>query len=146
MCGKSADVLFVFVWTSWNWYLQVRIAEVENAVEYIVKSLARRIEESKLAVALLLELSKNNMVRDRIGKVQGCILILVTILTNENTQAARDAKDLLEILSFDDQNVVQMAKVNYFKPLLQRITSGFFSNHTIISRFFLSYAWTCNAF
>lgn len=80
------------------------------------------------------------MVRDRIGKVQGCILILVTILTNENTQAARDAKDLLEILSFDDQNVVQMAKVNYFKPLLQRISSGFFFNHTIISRFFLSYA------
>ncbi|KAJ8626394.1 hypothetical protein MRB53_019701 [Persea americana] len=101
-----------------------RVAEVENAIESIVKSLARRIGEGKLAVALLLELSKNNMVRDRIGKVQGCILLLVTILNSENTQAARDAKDLLEILSFDDQNVVQMAKVNYFKPLLQRISSG----------------------
>ncbi|XP_010252541.1 PREDICTED: U-box domain-containing protein 44-like isoform X2 [Nelumbo nucifera] len=101
-----------------------RIAEVENAIEAIVRSLARRISESKLAVALLLELSKSNMVRNYIGKVQGCILLLVTMSTSDDTQAAKDAKELLENLSFLDENVVQMAKANYFRPLLERLSSG----------------------
>ncbi|XP_042480737.1 U-box domain-containing protein 24-like [Macadamia integrifolia] len=101
-----------------------KIAHTENAIESIVKSLARRIGESKLAVALLLELSKSEVVRHYIGKAQGCILLLVTMTGQEDTQAAQDAKELLENLSFLDQNVVQMAKANYFRPLLLRLSSG----------------------
>ncbi|XP_043718187.1 U-box domain-containing protein 44-like [Telopea speciosissima] len=101
-----------------------KIAHTENAIESIVKSLARRIGESKLAVALLLELSKNEVVRHYIGKVQGCIFLLVTMTSQDDTQAARDAKELLDNLSIFDQNVVQMARANYFKPLLLRLSSG----------------------
>ncbi|XP_077245642.1 U-box domain-containing protein 44-like isoform X2 [Tasmannia lanceolata] len=100
-----------------------RIAEVDNSIESIVRSLGRRIGESKLAVALLLELSKNDVVRNHIGKVQGSILLVVTLSNNENPQVAIDARELLENLSFLDQNVVQMARANYFKHLLQRLSS-----------------------
>lgn len=103
---------------------KVKIVEVDNSIESIVHSLGRRIEERKLAVALLLELSKSDLVRDSIGKVQGCILLLVTMLSSDDNQAARDARELLENLSFSDQNIIQMAKANYFKYLLQRLSSG----------------------
>lgn len=75
-------------------------------------------------MALLLELSEYNLLREYIGKVQGCILLLVTMSSSEDNQAARDATELLEKLSSSDQNVIQMAKANYFKHLLQRLSAG----------------------
>ncbi|GJT67943.1 U-box domain-containing protein 44-like protein [Tanacetum coccineum] len=55
------------------------IAKTDNAIKLIVCSLARNIEESKLALHLLLVLSDNDMARNIIGNSQGCILLLVTI-------------------------------------------------------------------
>ncbi|THG04828.1 hypothetical protein TEA_010442 [Camellia sinensis var. sinensis] len=104
-------------------YAKERVANVENAIESIVRSLGRRIAERKLAVALLLELSKSEIVQDCIGKVQGCILLLVTMSSSDESQAAKDARELLENLSFSNQNVIQMAKANYFKHLLQHLSS-----------------------
>lgn len=109
--------------------LQERIANVDNAIESIVRFLGRRVGERKLAVALLLELSKCDLVRDIIGNVQGCILLLVTMASSDDSQAATDAQQLLEILSFSDQNIIQMAKANYFKHLLQRLSTGEFLAH-----------------
>lgn len=103
---------------------QERIANIDNAIESIVHSLGRRLGEGKLAVELLLELSKYDFLREYIGKVQGCILLLVTMSSSEDNQAARDATELLEKLSYSDQNVIQMAKANYFKHLLQRLSTG----------------------
>jgi hypothetical protein len=105
-------------------FWQERIAKVENALQSIVHLLARQIGEIKLALQLLLELSRNNVVRDSLGTVQGCILLLVTNLGSDDIQASNDAQELLENLSFIDQNVIQMAKANHFKPLLQRLSSG----------------------
>ncbi|XP_059651196.1 U-box domain-containing protein 44-like [Cornus florida] len=101
-----------------------RIAEADNAIESIVRFLGRRVGERKLAVTLLLELSKSESLRDCIGNVQGCILLLVTMSSSDDIQAASDAKELLENLSFSNQNIVHMAKANYFKHLLQRLSSG----------------------
>lgn len=112
--------------------LQERLANGNNAVESIVRSLGRRIEERKLAVALLLELSTCNTLRDCIGKVQGCILLLVTMSSSDDSQASRDAQELLENLSFSDRNVVQMAKANYFKHLLQQLSAGSKISHVTI--------------
>lgn len=113
--------------------LQERIANVDNAIESIVHSLVRRVGERKMAVALLLELSKYDRLREYIGKVQGCILSLVTMSSSDDNQAAIDATELLEKLSYTDQNVLQMAKANYFKHLLQRLSTGLFYNlHTFI--------------
>ncbi|CAA2955896.1 U-box domain-containing 44-like [Olea europaea subsp. europaea] len=101
-----------------------RIARVDNAMESIAKSLGRRIGEGKSAVALLLELSENESVRDWIGNVQGCILLLVTMLSSADNLAAGYAKNILDNLSFSDDNVILMAKNNYFKYLLQLLSSG----------------------
>ncbi|XP_057997034.1 U-box domain-containing protein 24 isoform X2 [Hevea brasiliensis] len=101
-----------------------RVANADNAIEFIVRSLGRRIGEGKLAVALLLELSKCSLVRDYIGKVQGCILLLVTMSGSDDSQAATDAQELLENLAFSDQNIIRMAKANYFKHLLQHLSTG----------------------
>ncbi|PSS04478.1 U-box domain-containing protein [Actinidia chinensis var. chinensis] len=101
-----------------------RIAKVDNAILFIVRSLIRKVEESKSALQLLLELSRSNVVRNLIGSVQGCILLLVTISRSDDTQAAKDANELLENLSFHDQNVIQMANANYFGPLLRLLSSG----------------------
>lgn len=101
-----------------------RISKVDNALESIVRSLARQIDEGKLALQLLLELSRSNVVRDSIGSVHGCILLLVTMLSSDDIQAAKDAQKLLENLSSLDQNVIEMAKANHFKPLLQLLSSG----------------------
>ncbi|KAM1472191.1 hypothetical protein ACFX14_042225 [Malus domestica] len=101
-----------------------RIIKVANALESIVRSLARRNEESKLALQLLLVLSATRAARDLMGNVQGCILLLVTMLSSEDSQVIRDVNELLENLSFVDQNIIQMAKANYFKPLLKLLSSG----------------------
>ncbi|KAL9374683.1 hypothetical protein Peur_031562 [Populus x canadensis] len=47
----------------------------------------------------------------------------------EEIQAAKDAEELLENLSFLDQNVVLMAKATYFKPLLRLLSAGCIHNY-----------------
>lgn len=89
-----------------------------------MRCLARKPEESKCALQLLLELCKSNVVRDLAGRVQGCILLLVTISNSDDSEAAEYAEKILETLSFLDQNVIQMARLNYFQPLLQHLCSG----------------------
>ena len=74
--------------------MQENIVKTDDAVKLIVCSLARNIEESKLALHLLRVLSENDMARNIIGKSQGCILLLVTISGSDDVQAASDAKQL----------------------------------------------------
>ncbi|KAG6554543.1 hypothetical protein Mapa_003922 [Marchantia paleacea] len=95
-----------------------------GAIKMAVRSLARDVVEGGQAVAFLLETSKSSKICEKIGKVQGCILLLVTMLNCENPHAVEDAKELLENLSNNDQNVVQMAEANHFQPLAQRLTEG----------------------
>ncbi|KAK6260505.1 U-box domain - like 4 [Theobroma cacao] len=127
--GKNRDIrnrvlVMLHILTKDNDDAKDRVAKVDNAIESVVRSLGRRIDERRLAVALLLELSKYNLLRDSIGKVQGCILLLVTMANGDDIQAARDAEEILENLSFSDQNIIQMARANYFKHLLQRLSTG----------------------
>ncbi|KAL4296057.1 hypothetical protein GQ457_12G006690 [Hibiscus cannabinus] len=78
---------------------QERIAKEDHALESIVKSLARQIKESKLALELLL-------------------------LNSDDAPASRDSRELSDNLSFLDQNVIEMAKANFFKPLLHLLSSA----------------------
>lgn len=105
-------------------FWQEDIAKVNNALGSIVRLLSRHIEESKLALELLLELSKSNMVCNLIGDIQGSILLLLAMLNSEDVEATTNAHELLENLSFLDQNVIEMAKANYFKPLLRNLSTG----------------------
>ncbi|TYI11535.1 hypothetical protein ES332_A09G214400v1 [Gossypium tomentosum] len=100
-----------------------RIAKEDDALKSIVRSLARQIKESKLALELLLQLSRSSVVRDVIGTIQGCIFLVVNMLNSDDAQASRDSKVLLDNLSFLDNNVIEMAKANFFKPLLHLLSS-----------------------
>ncbi|KAH0702967.1 hypothetical protein KY290_018287 [Solanum tuberosum] len=111
-----------------------RIGTVDNAIGLVVRSLARKPEESILALQLLLELSRSSIVQNLIGNVQGCILLLVTFMNSEDSVAAKYAREILESLSFLDQNVIEMARLNYGAPLLQHLCSGTESKLIIMAK------------
>ncbi|XP_047182072.1 U-box domain-containing protein 44-like [Vigna umbellata] len=90
----------------------------------VVKSLTRDSEERKEAVGLLLELSDIQAVRRRIGRIQGCIVMLVAILNGDDPDASNDAAKLLDILSSNSQNALHMAEAGYFRPLVQYLKEG----------------------
>lgn len=95
-----------------------------GAIDYAVRSLARDPGEARQAVALLLELSKDENLCEKISKAQGCILLLVTMSNSQNTHAASDAKEILRLFSKSNENVKLMAEVNYFQPLVQCLDEG----------------------
>lgn len=98
--------------------------EEVGCLSVLVKSLTRDVEERKEAVALLTSLSDIPAVRRRIGRIQGCILMLVSIYNEEDQEASNDAGRLLNALSNNIQNVLNMAEAGYFKPLIQYLKEG----------------------
>nr|TKS03964.1 hypothetical protein D5086_0000147720 [Populus alba] len=90
----------------------------------LVKSLARDADEGREAVGLLSELSDISAVRRRIGRIQGCIVMLVTMLNADDRTASQDAAKLLAALSSNPQNVLHMAEAGYFKPLVHCLKEG----------------------
>lgn len=106
-----------------SWVPQETIADA-GVIQLAVRSLARDVGESRQGVALLLELSKSPRVCEEIGRAQSSILLLVTMLNSENQNAVKDSKLVLAQLASNDQNVVQMAEANHFRPLADRLNSG----------------------
>uniref|UniRef100_A0A6N2K546 U-box domain-containing protein n=1 Tax=Salix viminalis TaxID=40686 RepID=A0A6N2K546_SALVM len=90
----------------------------------LVKSLARDADEGREAVGLLLELSNISAVRRRIGRIQGCIVMLVTMLNGDDPISSHDSAKLLIALSSNTQNVLHMAEAGYFKPLVHCLKEG----------------------
>ncbi|GFZ02622.1 hypothetical protein Acr_15g0012300 [Actinidia rufa] len=90
----------------------------------LVKSLARDVEEQREAVGLLLSLSEVSAARRRIGRIQGCIIVLVAILNGDEPVASDDAGKLLNALSSNTQNALHMAEAGYFKPLVHYLKEG----------------------
>lgn len=70
-----------------------------------------------------MELSQSRFA-NLIGSEHGCIILLVTLVSSDDTQASEYAKKILDNLAHLDQNVIQMARAKYFEPLLQRLREG----------------------
>lgn len=90
----------------------------------LVKSLIREEEERREAVGLLLDLSEVSAVRRRIGRIQGCIVMLVALRNGDDPVASRDAAKLLSSLSSNTQNALHMAEAGYFKPIVKFLKEG----------------------
>lgn len=103
--------------------VQEKMADV-GALSAIARSLTRDVEERREAVGLLLSLSVIPRVRQRMGKVQGCIVMLVAMLNGDDPSASQDAEKLLTALSGNTQNALHMAEAGYFKPLVQYLKKG----------------------
>ncbi|KAA8537310.1 hypothetical protein F0562_027003 [Nyssa sinensis] len=95
-----------------------------GSLSALVKSLTRDVEEQREAVGLLLSLSNLPAVRRRIGRIQGCIVMLVSILNGDDPVGSHDAGKLLNALSSNTQNALHMAEAGYFKPLVQYLKEG----------------------
>lgn len=95
-----------------------------GSLSLLVKSLTRDAQEQREAVGLLVELSDISAVRRRLGRIQGSIVMLVTILNGDDPIASHDAAKLLTELSRNSQNALLMAEAGYFKPLVQHLEEG----------------------
>ncbi|XP_009382582.2 U-box domain-containing protein 44 [Musa acuminata AAA Group] len=100
-----------------------RMAGIE-ALSTIVRSLSRYVEESREAVGLLLDLSVVPKIRQRIGRIQGCMVMLVTLQNGDDPIASQDSGKLLRVLSGNAHNVLLMAEAGYFVPLVHYLKEG----------------------
>ncbi|KAG6679833.1 hypothetical protein I3842_13G010900 [Carya illinoinensis] len=100
-----------------------KVADAEY-LSMLVKSLTRDVEERREAVGLLLDLSDLTAVKRRLGRIQGCIVMLVAMLNGDDPVAAHNAGKLLNALSSNTQNALHMAEAGYFKPLVQYLKEG----------------------
>ncbi|CAA0829189.1 Unknown protein [Striga hermonthica] len=90
----------------------------------LAKLLTRGVEERREAVGLLLSLSEDVGVKRRIGRIKGCILMLVAIANGDDEEASRDANMLLHSMSGNTQHALHMAEAAYFEPLINYLKEG----------------------
>lgn len=98
-----------------------------DKVRTIVKFLNnKQSKEREEAVSLLFELSKSDSLCEKIGSVNGAILILVgmTSSKSENPLIVEKADKTLENLEKNENNVRQMAENGRLQPLLTLLLEG----------------------
>ncbi|KAF2288422.1 hypothetical protein GH714_007335 [Hevea brasiliensis] len=76
------------------------------------------------AIAVLLELSNNETLREKIGSTKDCIPLLVSLLDNSNSDISQKAKKMLDNFSSNTSFVVKMAEAGYFQPFVARFNQG----------------------
>lgn len=98
-----------------------------DTVRSIVKFLSHeQSKEREEAVSLLLELSTSNILCEKIGSVNGAVLILVG-MANSNSESVltvERADRTLENLAQCENNVKQMAENGRLQPLLTLLLEG----------------------
>ncbi|XP_076882212.1 U-box domain-containing protein 44-like [Bidens hawaiensis] len=97
-----------------------------DKVRTIVKFLNHEQSEREEAVSLLFELSKAESLCDKIGSVNGAILILVgmTSSKSENPLIVEKTEKTLENLEKNENNVRQLAENGRLQPLLTLLLEG----------------------
>ncbi|CAM8917319.1 unnamed protein product [Rhodiola kirilowii] len=98
-----------------------------DTVRTIVKHLWHELSRERAeAVSLLYELSKSTVLCEKIGSVNGAVLILVgmTSSQSENVLTCEMAEKTLENLEKCESNVRQMAECGRLQPLLTLILEG----------------------
>ncbi|XP_020113489.1 U-box domain-containing protein 44-like [Ananas comosus] len=98
-----------------------------DTIRTIVKFLLHEyIKERELAVALLCELSKSESLCEKIGGVDGAILILVGLASSksENIVVVERAEHTLKNLEKCEKNIKQMAENGRLQPLLTKLLEG----------------------
>ncbi|TYJ49051.1 hypothetical protein E1A91_A01G108000v1 [Gossypium mustelinum] len=98
-----------------------------DTVRTIVKFLSHeQSKEREEAVSLLYELSKSEALCEKIGSINGAVLILVgmTSSKSENISTVEKADKTLENLEKCENNVRQMAENGRLQPLLTQILEG----------------------
>ncbi|PIA41329.1 hypothetical protein AQUCO_02200026v1 [Aquilegia coerulea] len=98
------------------------IVEV-GALSYILKCFYKG-ETNTNAITILLELSTNAKLQEKIGNTKYCIPLLVSMLHNDNHDVAHKAEKVLINLSSFTHFVIKMAEAGHFKPFVFHFTEG----------------------
>lgn len=94
-----------------------------GAIRRIVKHLCKSGQESD-ALSVLLELSKKEILIDKIGNAKDCIPILVSLVENNNLEVSEKAQAVLCNISSNTHFVVKMAEAGHFQPFVARFNQG----------------------
>ncbi|VFQ96642.1 unnamed protein product [Cuscuta campestris] len=90
----------------------------------LVKSLFGDKDEQREAIMLLSTLSDIAVVRRRLGRIPGFIVMLVAIFNGDDAAASNDAGNLLDSLATNIQYAIHIAEAGYFKPLVRYLKEG----------------------
>ena len=101
----------------------------------IVKQICRG-EKGLDAIAVLLELSKKETLRDKIGATKDLIPLLVSLLHNDNPDVSQKAQGTLQNLSSNTSFVIKMAEAGHFQPFVSRFNQGFSFSFSVFFFFF----------
>lgn len=94
-----------------------------GVVRRIVKQIYRG-EKGPDAIAVLLELSKKETLREKIGETKDCIPLLVSLLHSDNPDVSQKARSTLQNLSSNTSFVIKMAEAGHFQPFVARFNQG----------------------
>lgn len=105
---------------------------MRTVVKFLSHELSKEREE---AVSLLYELSKSETLCEKIGSINGSILILVgmTSSKSEDLSTVEKADKTLENLEKYENNVRQMAENGRLQPLLTHLLEGTSTSLYLIS-------------
>ena len=78
-------------------------------------------EMKNLAISLLLELSKGPQLCQLIGKTQNSIPLLISMLSDPH---AEKSKEVLINWSGVNANIIEMAQMHYYDPLVNQLIYG----------------------
>lgn len=92
-----------------------------GGIEAAVNHLTDETEMKNLAVSLLLELSKAPQLCQLIGKTQNSIPLLISMLSGPH---AEKSKEVLMNLSGVNANIIEMAQMHYYDPLVNQLIYG----------------------
>jgi hypothetical protein len=100
-----------------------------GGLEQVVRCLARDAKISNAAVELLFELlhngpEQNVSIYRKLSQEKSAILLLVTLLNGTVVESTEKARSILEELCENDDNIVQMAAANWYRPLIDRLYKG----------------------
>ncbi|KAA8532272.1 hypothetical protein F0562_032305 [Nyssa sinensis] len=94
-----------------------------GAIRRIVKNLYEG-EAVTVAVAILLELSVNETLGEKIGNTKDCIPLLVSLLNDKTPVISQKADKVLQSLTFNTHFVVKMAEAGHFQPFVACFNKG----------------------
>lgn len=103
---------------------------VENqGIEKIVPCLGLDSSIAKAAVELLYEVlldrsGWNSSYRKMISQQSDAIPLLVSLVKNPVHEGAKTAEEILIKLCEEDDNIIKAAKVNWFRPLIDKVIQG----------------------
>ncbi|XP_020079683.1 U-box domain-containing protein 44-like isoform X2 [Ananas comosus] len=105
-------------------FLNKEAVGAEDSIRTIIKFLSQEpSQDRELAVSLLYELSKSEILCEKIGSVYGAILILVGMASSKSENISTVEK-ILDNLEKSEENIKQMAENGRLQPLLTLLLEG----------------------